>query len=110
MKAAITKHVFLKVRDRNKLNIIVNPNFTAMVIGHRKTRAYLHRFKLMESATCPCNKKDKPIDHLLNQCTLLQTQRELLRDNVPKSGNCPVSKQDLIMKHLKSFLIFTKLI
>jgi hypothetical protein len=79
-----------------------------MVTGHRKTRAYLHRFKTTESATCPCNKGDQTIDHLLNQCTLLQTQRELLRNNVLKSGNWPVSKLELITKHLKSFLVFTK--
>jgi hypothetical protein len=62
----------------------------------------------MEQAPCPCNKGDQTIDHLLNQCTLLQTQKEILRNNVLKSGNWPVSKHELIMKHLKSFLTFTK--
>jgi hypothetical protein len=33
-KAAITKQFFPNVRDRVKLNINVNPNFTAMVRGH----------------------------------------------------------------------------
>jgi len=41
-KAAITKQFFPNVRDRVKLNINVNPNFTAMVTGHGKTRASLH--------------------------------------------------------------------
>jgi hypothetical protein len=86
-KAAITKQFFPNLRDRVKLNINVNPNFTAMVIGHGKTRAYHHRFKIIESATCPCNKGDQTIDHLLNQCTLLQTRREFLRNNFLKSGN-----------------------
>jgi hypothetical protein len=104
-KAATTKQFCPNVLDRIKLNINVNPNFTAMVTGHGKTRAYLHRFKIIESATCPCNKGDHTIDHLLNQCTLLQTQREL-RKNVLKSGNWRVSKEELIKKHLKSF--FTK--
>jgi hypothetical protein len=44
----------------------------------------------------------------VNQCTLLQTQRELLWNNVLKSGNWPVSKEELITKHLKSFFTFTK--
>jgi hypothetical protein len=79
-----------------------------MITGHGKTRAYLHRFNIIENAIFPCNKGDKTIDHLLNQCTLLQTQSELLRNNVLKSGNWPVSKEELITKHLKSFLIFTK--
>jgi hypothetical protein len=46
-----------------------------MVTGHGKTRTYLHRFTIIESATYPCNKGDQTIDHLLNQCTLLQTKR-----------------------------------
>jgi hypothetical protein len=79
-----------------------------MVTGHGKTRAYLHRFKLAENATCPCNKEDQTVHYLLNKCALIQTQRELLRKNVLKSGHCPVSKEELISKHLKSFLTFTK--
>jgi hypothetical protein len=79
-----------------------------MVTGHGKTRAYLHRFKITENATRPCNKGDQTIDHLLNQCPLLQQQRAILRHNVLKSGNWPASKQDLITKHFKAFLMFTK--
>ena len=45
-KAAITKEFFPNVRDRLKMNISLNPNFTATVTGHRRTRAYLHRFRL----------------------------------------------------------------
>jgi hypothetical protein len=107
-KAAITKEFLTNVRDRVKMNINVNPNFMAMVTGHGKTRAYLYRFKIIESATCPCNKGDQTIDRLLNQCTLIQTQREFLRNNVLKSGNWPVGREEFIRKHLKSFLIFTK--
>jgi ribonuclease HI len=65
-KAAITKQIFPNVRDRVKLDINVNPNFTAIVTGHGKTRAYLHRFKILENATCPCNKRDQTIDHLIS--------------------------------------------
>jgi len=46
-KAAITKQFFPNLRDRVKLNIHVNPNFTATVRGHGKTRAYRHRFKIL---------------------------------------------------------------
>jgi hypothetical protein len=79
-----------------------------MTTGHGKTRAYLHQFKLMEHATCVCNKGNQTIDHLINQCALLQTQRELLKSNVLKSGNWPVNKYELISKHTKSFLTFIK--
>ena len=108
-KAAVTKQFFPNVQDRLKLKINVTPNFTAMVIGHGKTRAYLHRFKIMEHATCPCNEGDQTIDQLLNQCTILQTETELPRNNVLKPGNWQIaSKEELIKKHLKLFIIFTK--
>jgi hypothetical protein len=34
-KVAITKEFFPKVRDRLKMKISINPNFTALVTGHR---------------------------------------------------------------------------
>jgi len=85
-KAAITKEFFPHVRDRLKMNISINPNFTAMVTGHGRTRAYLHRFSLIDNATCPCNKEDQTVDHLIHQCTLLHTNKELLRKNFQQSG------------------------
>ena len=91
-KAAITKEFFPKVQDRQKLKIVINPVFTAMVTGHGKTRAYLHRFKILEHATCPCGKGEQTIDHLLNQCFILHTQREIFMSNVLKCGDWPPSK------------------
>jgi hypothetical protein len=90
----------------NRLNskIDITSNFKAVVLGHGKTRAYLQRFKLLESATCPCNKGDQTTDHLLYHCTLLQQQREILEKDTLKHGIWPISKHDLISKHLKSFM------
>jgi hypothetical protein len=70
-----------------------------MVRGHGKTRAYLHRFKLIEHATCPCNNGEQTVDHLLYQCTPLNTPTELLRNKVLKTGNLPASKYKLTTKH-----------
>jgi hypothetical protein len=102
-KAAITKALFPNVRDRLKMNISINPKFTAMINVHGRTRAYLHRFKLIDNATCPCNKDDQTVDHLICQCTLLHTNRQLLRKYVEQSGNWPASKLELIKKTLKIF-------
>jgi len=99
---------FPNVRDRLKMNISINPNFTAVVTGHGRNRAYLHRFRLIDNAMCPCNKEDQRVDHLIHQCTLLHTNRELLRENLQQSENWPASKQELITKHLRYFLNFTK--
>jgi hypothetical protein len=107
VKASTTKQFFPNVQDRLKLKIKLTPNFTMMVTEHGNTRAYLHCFRIMENATCPCNSGDQTIDHSLYQCTLLHAQRELLRNRVLKTGNWPASKQELITKHLKEFLLFT---
>ena len=65
-KAAITKPFFPNVKDRLKLQIDMNPIFTALVTGHGKTRAYLHRFKILQQATCSCKKGDQTTDHFIN--------------------------------------------
>jgi hypothetical protein len=102
-KARITKEFFPKVRDRQKLKIDINPTLTAMVTGHGKTRAYLHRFKILEHVTCPCGNGNQTVEHILDRCPVLNTQRELFKRNVKKSGNWPANKHELISKHLKSF-------
>jgi len=58
-KAAITKQYFPQLQDRLKLKINIYAVFAAMMTGHGKTRAYLHRFKLMEHAVCVCNRETK---------------------------------------------------
>jgi len=103
MKATITKQFFPNVQDWLKMKINLTPNFTAMMRGHGKTRAYFQHFKRMEQATCSCNSGDQTIDHLLYQCTLLHTLREFLRNNVLKTGNWPANKQHLTTKHWMHF-------
>jgi hypothetical protein len=89
------------------MEVNVTPNFAAVVTGHGKTGAYFRHFKVMEHATCPCNNGCQTIDHLLYQCTLLHTARELLRSKVLKTGNWPTNKQGLTTKHLKAFFTYT---
>jgi hypothetical protein len=83
-KAVLTKQFFPSITDRLKMKINVTSNFTTMVTGHGKTRTYLHRFKLLESASCPCDKEYQTTDHLLYHCTLLQNQREILKKDILK--------------------------
>jgi hypothetical protein len=64
-KAGITKEFFPTVHDRQKLKIDITPILTAMVMGHSKTRACLHRFKILVNAYCPCGNGDQSIDHLI---------------------------------------------
>lgn len=108
VKVAITKQYFPTIQDRLNMKISITPTIAAMVTGHGKTRVYLHRFKLLEHATCICKHGDQTTDHLLYHCTLLQIQREVLKQNILKSRNLPASKHDLITKHRDSFITFIK--
>jgi len=81
-KAAVTKQFFPTVRDRNNLSLNVNTNFTAMVTGQGETRAYLHRFKKTDTATCPSKKEDQTLDHILYKCKVHRTQRDLYKEKL----------------------------
>jgi len=50
----------------------VTQNIAAMMTGHGKTRAYFHRFKILENATCAYGQGDQTINHLLYHCSLLE--------------------------------------
>jgi hypothetical protein len=54
-KGLATKQFFPIIKDRLTTRIKLTPNFTAIVTAHGKTKAYLHRFKIIESPECPCD-------------------------------------------------------
>jgi hypothetical protein len=78
-KTAITKQYFPTFQDRLNMKISMAQTMAAMVTGDGKTRAYLHRFKLLENATCVCKQGDQTTDHILYHFTLRQTQRDILK-------------------------------
>jgi hypothetical protein len=78
-----------------------------MVTGHGNIRPYWHRFKILETPTCPCGTEDQTIDHLLYECELLNKERDSLISTVLETDVWPVSKKTLIRKHLKTFVKFT---
>jgi hypothetical protein len=51
-KAAATKQYFPSVRDTLETKLNLTPKPAAVLTGHGKTRAYLHRFNLREDARC----------------------------------------------------------
>jgi len=105
-KAAIMKQYFPTVQERLNMKIRVTQNIAGMKTGHGKTTACLHRFKLLENATCACKQGDQTTDHLLYQCTLLDMQRGTLKKKVVNTGHWPASKQELITKHRDSLITF----
>jgi hypothetical protein len=86
-KALTTKHFFPSIEERLKKKIRITQNVAAMLTGHGKTRAYLQRFKIRDNAHCVCQQGDQTVDHLLYDCNLLETQREILRKNVTKKDS-----------------------
>jgi hypothetical protein len=75
-KRLSTKQFFPIIKDRLTNKIKLTQNFTAIVTAHGKTKAYLHRFKIIESPECPCDGGNQIVDHLLYDCTRLQRERE----------------------------------
>ena len=48
-KGGITKAFIPNIANKLKLNIGLTPNLTSILTGHGKTKAYLHRFKLINN-------------------------------------------------------------
>ena len=105
-KGRTTKEYFAEVAERIKMKIYLTQNFTTMVTGHGKTRSYLHRFKIIETPTCPRGTRDQATDHLLFECELLNKERDRLKSTASKTNVWPKSKSDLIRKHYKVFTKF----
>jgi hypothetical protein len=105
-EAAITKEYFPTVQERLSMNIRVTPNIVAMTTEHGKTRACLHRFKLLDNATRVCKQGDQTVGHLLYHCKLLDKQTGTLKKNIVHPGHWPTSKQELITKFRKPFITF----
>jgi hypothetical protein len=89
------------------MKIMTTHKLTTMLTGHRNVNAYLHRFKISNSPTCPCGETDQTIDYLLYECDLLRTQRDRLRSRITKSESWPTSKHILITKYYKAFIRYT---
>ena len=106
-KGKITKDYFPIVAERLKMKITTTHNFTTMVTEHRNINAYLYRFKISNTSTCPCGEAYQTTDHLLYKCDLLKTQRDTLRSTISKLEGWPTSKQTLLTKYYKEFIRFT---
>jgi len=105
-KGQTTKEFFPDIKDRLKNKINITPNFTAFVTAHGKIKAYLHRFKIIESPECPCGGGSQTVDHLLYDYTTLQNESERLIGKISRPGNWPVNKSQLADKYIKFFLDF----
>jgi len=88
------------------MKINLTQNFTTIVTGHGKTRSYLHRFKIIETAKCPCGTRDQTTDHLLFECELLKKERDRPKSTASNTNVWQTNKNDLIREHYKLFTKF----
>ena len=105
-KGNTTKEYFPAVAERLNMKISTNRHLTTVLKGHVNIKSYLHRFKIITSPSCPCDKNDQTTDHLLYECELLKSQRHIIKIAVSKSGVWPTRKNTLISRHYKSFKRF----
>jgi len=105
-KGSITKEYFPNAEERLKMKINLTQNFTAIVTGHAKARAYLHRFKIIEEPTCPCGTTEQTTDHLIFECETITKERERMKTTVLQNGSWPTNKKDLIRRHYRDFAQF----
>jgi hypothetical protein len=108
-KGAVCRTFFPRLEPRLKMKMPITPEFTALVTGHGKTKPYLHRFKLADDPTCPCNEGQQTSDHIIFECDIVEAQRSSLIKHITVSGGSrPPAKDELITKYLKAFLSFVK--
>ena len=67
-------------------NRILNRNTCAKTIqlrtGHCGLNKYLHRFGIIDSASCECGSGQETVEHFLLECPLYRVQRSVLRNKV----------------------------
>ena len=92
-KGAVCRSFFPNLMHRLKVKISITPEFTALVTGHGKSRSYLHRFKLADDLTCPCNEGQHTSDHIIFDCNLLEAQRgPMLKKKWTAEGPGPLQR------------------
>ncbi|KAJ4437655.1 hypothetical protein ANN_17800 [Periplaneta americana] len=89
---ALSKSSFLSIKVRLKIKVPLTLDFTAIISGHGKTKAYLHRFHITEDPRCTCNNTRQSVNHLIYECQDTRQQRSVLIADIQKNGGtCPIN-------------------
>jgi hypothetical protein len=108
-KEAVCRSFFPRLEQRLKMKMPITHEFTALVTRHRKTKAYLHRFKLIDSSTCSCNEGQQISEYIIFECNILEAQRSsLIKQIMISGGTWPPANDQLITKYLYAFSKFVK--
>jgi hypothetical protein len=91
------------------ISTTITLQYTAIVTGLGKTKSYLHRFKLADNLTCPCNEGAQTPERVIYECKILKQQRSSLKQHRPTSGGYwPPDNSELVAKYLNAFSRFIK--
>jgi len=93
IKRSITKEYFPNVEESLKMKLNLTQNVMIIVTGHGKTRAYLHRFKIIGEPTHPCGTAEQTTDHLIFECETITKERERLKTTALQNGSWPTKKR-----------------
>jgi hypothetical protein len=74
-KGLVTKEYFPNIKERIKMKINLSPNFTGVGDRTRENKAYLHRFKIIQSPECICTHGSQTADHLIFDCDRLEKEK-----------------------------------
>ena len=85
-KWVLCRSFFPVVEQRLKMKIPITPEFTAIITGRAKTKSYLHRFKLADNLTWPCNEGAQTTEHIIYECKILESQRSSLERHITARG------------------------
>jgi hypothetical protein len=61
--------------------------------AHGKTKAYLHRLKIIQSPECICTEGDQRVGHLIYGCRKLEKERGKLIAHIYREDDWPVQKK-----------------
>jgi hypothetical protein len=110
-KGEVTKSFFPTVKERMKVNLPLTSKVTTLLTGHGKLKSYFHRFKILDSPTCPCGTDQQNVDHIIYEYIKFAAERTSLVNSIHnKGGKWPTNKSDLLQKYKTDFILFTNLI
>jgi len=108
-KGAVCRSFFPNLEQRLKTKIPVTPEFTALVTGHGKIRAYRNRFQLADDPMCPCKEAQQTSYHIIFECNILEAKRgSLIKTIVCSGGSWSPPKDELTNKYIQAFATFVK--
>ncbi|KAJ4445304.1 hypothetical protein ANN_07109 [Periplaneta americana] len=101
--------LFPSVKRRLSRKVPISPEFTAMTTGHGKLRAYLHRFRIIESPICPCGQQEQTANHAIFDCNIVTRQRnDMIRKIQEAGGKWPTTCEALASNYLQIFSTFVR--